>query len=128
MSEYELVSSLARFWGGMGVILSAIFLLRKDSLKTLADDFENVGALSFSIGLMTLFVGLASVSIYSRFSFDWRVIITLFGWVSLAKGVWIITMPKSVKSLIQSGFYSNYAKASLVILGVVGLFLIIKSF
>jgi hypothetical protein len=128
MSEYELINSLARFWGGMGLILSLIFLLRKDSLKSLITEFENVGSLSFSVGLMTLFIGLASASIYSRISFDWRVILTIFGWASIAKGVWIITMPKNVKGVIESKFYNNYAKASLVILGGLGLFLLIKSF
>lgn len=47
-------------------------------------------------GIMAIIFGFIITEYHNIWTNDWRVIITVIGWIALAKGVWLIAFPKSV--------------------------------
>jgi len=84
---------LAKFWGWLLVIISLIFLFKKrtflEEIYRLAED-KGFALLS---GYVAFIVGLMTVILHNVWVADWRVIITVFGWISLIKGVTRIGFP-----------------------------------
>ncbi len=53
----------------------------------------------FLAGLLTLVTGLAIVLTHNVWVFNWPVIITILGWLSIVGGVFRILFPDSVQSM-----------------------------
>ena len=62
-------------------------------------------AVVFVWGLFTLIVGLAIVLVHNNWVKNWTVIITIFGWAGLIKGIWLIAFPDSVGEFFK--FYEK---------------------
>jgi hypothetical protein len=56
----------------------------------------------FLSGLLTLVAGLAIVLAHNVWEFNWPVIITILGWLSVGGGVFRILFPDSVQSMGKS--------------------------
>jgi len=83
---------LVQFWGWFFVIESLIYLFRlKVFLERLGDRaFVTLdGYLSFTLGLVTIILHNIWVA-------DWRVIITVLGWLFLLRGVVRISFPETI--------------------------------
>lgn len=91
---------LAQFWGWLLIIFCSIFLLRRKAL------FEEIFELSsdkgFTVlsGYIALVLGLVSILFHNVWSGDWRVLITIIGWISLVKGILRIGFPKFVEKTV----------------------------
>lgn len=98
----EISIFLAQFWGWLLVILCLIFLLRK---KVLSEELfrlvEDKGFALFS-GYLALIVGLVTVILHNVWVADWRVVITIFGWISLIKGIMRIGFPEIPQKLVPT--------------------------
>lgn len=83
----ELTLFFAQFWGWLLVIVGTIFLFRKNAL--LEELFSLVKDSGFTLisGYLALTLGLATVLLHNVWVADWRVVITIFGWMSVLKGV-----------------------------------------
>jgi len=97
---------LARFWGSLFIILGlssigANFLGRV--IKYTEDK-----SITISTGYITFLLGLASVVAHNLWVTDWRIAVTLLGWVTLLKGIEKIAFPDRVNKLAQN-FKKNSA-------------------
>ncbi len=128
MEQFIVTEFLARFWGGLGLVFALIFLLKRGFLKSLLGEFDHLGALSASMGFISVMIGIASLSLYSKWTFDWRVIITFFGWATLIKGVRILVIPDALKNLIHSEKFAKFANTMIFIMGVLSFYLFTKGF
>ena len=92
-------SFLAKFWGWLLVIVCLIFLLRK---KSLDDMFRLVKDKGFTLlsGYLALVLGLVTVILHNVWVADWRVVVTIFGWISLIKGTSRIAFPEAVQKVV----------------------------
>ena len=90
---------LARFWGGFGLIVSFLYLIRPNLLKNVIKEFDHESGTTIDAGYVTLILGVASLALYGKWSFDWRVLITIFGWLSVFKGARILAFPEYLKTL-----------------------------
>jgi len=80
----------AQFFGWYMVIMGLLILVKgKVFLEELLKMVENKSFLLLS-GYLTLFLGLTTVILHNVWVEDWRVIITIFGWLTLIKGVLLI--------------------------------------
>ncbi|MDP3990052.1 MAG: hypothetical protein Q8Q01_02495 [archaeon] len=111
---------LARFWGLFLLILGLIFLIRKKLLK---DIFIMSKDNSFMLitGFMSLIVGLITLILHNLWALDWRVIVTIFGWLSLAKGIVRLGSPnftrKTIKLFKDKSLLINGLLILMIILG-----------
>ena len=103
----ELSLFLAKLFGIYMLIVAAMWLVRRDAMtQTMVELFEN-RALLFLSGLLALAVGIAMVIGHSVWELNWRGLITLIGYLSIAKGIARIAYPevpqKAVSRLLKSG-------------------------
>lgn len=95
----EIAAVVAQFWGWLTVILSLIFLFRARTIfEEIFEMAEDKGFLLVS-GYFTLVLGLVTVLTHNLWISDARVVVTIFGWLSLVKGVVIIGFPGLSKNI-----------------------------
>jgi hypothetical protein len=73
---------------GIGVLLNPQFY------KKLLDDYSENLAVVYLGGLIALAIGYLLTTFHNIWVKDWPVIITLIGWIALAKGLLILVLPK----------------------------------
>ena len=118
---------LAKFWGILITVICLILLLWKERYKAFIAKFSDEGLLYFS-GFFALIIGSASVAVHNLWVSDWRAIITIFGYASIAKGVLRLSAPELVfkwaKKFENSTLYSTVLTISLIL----GLYLLYIGF
>jgi len=87
---------LAKFWGWFLVTVSIVYLLQRKVLLSEISKLMNDRGFSILSGYIAFTIGLVSVLLHNIWIFDWRIIITIFGWLSLIKGIIRIGFPKMV--------------------------------
>ena len=90
---------LAQLIGPVLIVIGVGLLLKKTEFREMATDFLSSRALIFVSGLLTLVTGLAIVLTHNVWEFNWPVIITILGWLSIFGGVFRILFPDSVQSM-----------------------------
>ena len=74
----------------MGPILLAVglsFLINEKSARAMAKDVFGSPGLIILFGIVDLLLGLVLVAIHNVWVMDWRVIITVLGWLSIVRGL-----------------------------------------
>ena len=90
---------LAQFFGWYMIIMGVIILVRGEAfLEELLKEIEDKGFLLLG-GYLTLFLGLGMVILHNIWTEDWRVIITILGWLTLLKGILLIAFSKEYLNL-----------------------------
>ncbi|MBI3342427.1 hypothetical protein HY024_04875 [Candidatus Curtissbacteria bacterium] len=110
---------LAKFWGVTLFVTCGGLLLNKKLYFEFvrASKIESIALIS---GLVAVLSGAFLVSIYNVWSFDYRGLLTLLGWLTLLKGVAVFIVPKSALSLARrvksndSLFYSSVGVSFLI--------------
>jgi hypothetical protein len=102
---------------GIGVTASA------QGFRVMAEEFLASRALIFVAGLLAFLPGLAIVLTHNLWVGDWRVIITILGWLGLVGGAFRLLFPLEVRSiggaLLKSGSVLRIAGAAIIVLGLV---------
>ena len=68
-------------------------VIKRDAYIKLMDDFSKSMGLLFITGLLTITVGFLLVTFHNVWVMGWTVIITIFGWIALIKGIGILMFP-----------------------------------
>jgi hypothetical protein len=87
---------LGQLWGITIVVVSFTLLINPDRLDKLVREMENEAAMFFG-GIITLIIGVAMVLAHNIWVLDWRLSLTLLGWLSILKGLDILFLPKRMK-------------------------------
>jgi hypothetical protein len=90
----EPVIFFARFWGWLTLSFSAILFLRPAALLDLKLRVVQDRSLGLAYGIMTLVLGIASVILVHEWTWHWHVLVTIFGWLALLKGLIVIGFPE----------------------------------
>lgn len=99
---------IARILGPASFIVALGLLLNRDFYLKVFDDFINNTAFLYMGGLMALILGLVMIINHNIWEPSWVVIITIYGWLALTKGVLLTVFPKSVKAFTR--LYHNNPK------------------
>lgn len=84
---------LAKFWGWFMVMFYVLLLIYPKRIKQLFT-FAKDDRFIIVISVITMILGLLNVLLHNVWTTDWRLIITLFGWSSLLKGITQFAFPK----------------------------------
>ena len=114
------VNFLAELWGICIVVVSFALLVRESHLKKLYASIESEQGL-FLWGVISLVIGVSMVLTYNVWVWQWQLIITILGWISLIKGLALLLMPESVKKYTKKMETSQYVPYALVIAVIIGL-------
>jgi hypothetical protein len=88
----------ALFWGWLTVIAAAMFFIRPKALHDVKHLIVENRAFGLTYGFLSLFLGLASVLLHNVWELNWHVLITIFGWLALIKGILVIAWPEISKN------------------------------
>jgi len=89
----------ARFIGPVMLVAAVAMLLDRNAIRAIAEDFMNSPALIYIAGVLTLVMGIAIITFHNFWVMDWRVIITMFGYIAVVSGVFRMAFPTKVKQL-----------------------------
>ena len=84
---------IAKYIGPVMLVAAVAGLLNSKQIVAIFEDFIKSPALIFIAGVMTLVMGLTLVIFHNHWVADWRVIITIFGWIGIAGGIMRMAFP-----------------------------------
>jgi hypothetical protein len=82
---------------GVGMVFG--MLLEGDAYSSLAKEFIASRALIFVTGALALTAGLAVVNAHNLWVPDWRVIVTILGWLLIVRGIFNLVFPATMQTL-----------------------------
>lgn len=90
---------LSRFWGSLFLILGLATVGAKFLGRVI--QYTNDKTITISTGYITFLLGLATVTAHNLWVKDWRVAVTILGWITLFKGMEKIAFPDRVNKKAQ---------------------------
>ena len=120
---------LARLLGPTFVAIALGKLINPGMYERMIAEALHPGILLYLSGLLSLLAGLAIINLHNTWCTDWRLIITVLGWLMAIGGMARIVVPQ-VAIAIGSSIYSGRAPTIVIalIIGVLGIFLSIKGY
>jgi hypothetical protein len=115
---------LARLMGPTFVVIALGMLINLGMYESMIAEALHPGVVFYLSGLLSLLAGLAIVNLHNRWQVDWRVIITVLGWLMTIGGIMRIILPQftvAVGATIYSGRASTIVVA--LVVGTLGAFL-----
>ena len=85
---------LAKLIGPVCLVIGIALLINGAAFRTLAGEFLNNPALMFLSGVITLPAGLAVVLTHNVWTADWRILITILGWLAVIGGLFRLLAPQ----------------------------------
>jgi hypothetical protein len=90
----EITTYLARFWGSLFMILGGSTIAVGFLGKVIK--YTEDRTITISTGYITFLLGLFTVVFHNLWVADWRVAVTLLGWITLFKGIEKIGFPNRI--------------------------------
>jgi hypothetical protein len=112
---------------GIGMVVG--LMTEGDAYPALLKEFVGSRALIFLMGALTLVAGLAIVNAHNLWVPDWRVVVTVLGWLFIFRGILALVFPTLVQRLgedVSAG--STGIIAGAVVTLVLGVFLSIMGY
>jgi len=111
---------LARLIGPLFLVIGIGMLFNGDVYRAMAEEILRSVPLIYLTGILSLLGGLALLHFHNIWALDWRVIITVVGWLSVIGGVARMLVPQ-VGQAIGSSLFSH--QVTQVVGGIVTLIL-----
>ena len=120
---------LARLIGPTFVAIALGMLINLSIYESMIAEALHTGILFYLSGLLSLLAGLAIVNLHNTWCTDWRVILTVLGWLMTIGGIIRIVVPQ-IAVAIGSNIYGGRAPtiAVALIVGTLGAFLSLKGY
>ena len=87
---------LAKLIGPVMIVIGLAVLINQEEFRKLSQEFIASRALLFLSGFIILPVGLAIVLVHNVWRLDWRVLITILGWLMTIGGAIRLLAPRLV--------------------------------
>jgi len=111
-SEY-----IAKLIGPAMLAIAAFILINRSQFERMAEQFAENYAVIVITGMGMLLGGIAIVQAHNVWVGDWRVLITVFGWLAGVGGAFRIVFPNAVADMAE-GFIHNRTLTSAVAVGM----------
>jgi hypothetical protein len=113
---------LARLIGPVMLVVGLAVFANQRAFRDMAEEFLASPALLFLSGMLIMPMGLAIVLTHNVWAADWRVLVTLFGWLNAIGGavrllapVWVI---RTGLAMLRRPYFVPLAAAIWVVLGL----------
>jgi hypothetical protein len=90
---------LAKLIGPLLATIGIALIFNAETFRVMATEFLKSYSLIYMAGLLALTAGLAIVNTHNEWTGDWRIVITLLGWLCVIGGVVRIVFPRAVEAL-----------------------------
>src|SRR6266516_3650145 len=113
---------LARLIGPVMLVVGLAVFANPRGFRDMAEEFMASRALMFLSGLILTPAGLAIVLTHNVWTADWRVLITLLGWLAAIGGALRLFGPlfvvKAGQAVLNKPYFTSIAAAIWVVLGL----------
>ena len=113
---------LARLIGPVMLVVGLAVFANPRGFREMSEEFLASRALLFLSGLILMPAGLAIVLTHNLWSADWRVLITLLGWLAAIGGALRLFGPlfvlKAGHAMLNKPYFTSIAAAIWVVLGL----------
>ena len=90
---------LAKLIGPFLAVCGVALIFNADAFRAIGDEIVKNPALIYIAGVLALATGLAIVNTHNDWTADWRVAITLSGWLCVVAGVMRLVFPRVVETI-----------------------------
>ncbi|MDX1379634.1 MAG: hypothetical protein R3233_00870 [Xanthomonadales bacterium] len=118
------VEFIALLLGSVYVAVGLGMLVDSERYRGMAEEFFSSPALTYLGGIMAFAAGVTMVYLHHAWTADWRVIVTVIGWLALVKGVLLLVLPSPATRLWTPLLHAN-ARLRAVSVPVIGLGLVL---
>jgi hypothetical protein len=118
---------LAKLIGPILVLAAAGLLLNRKIMDAVAREILGSAVFLSFLGLLDFAVGLAIVLNHNLWVADWRVIITILGWLLIIRGAARVLIPDQLKGFATK-FLKNKNAVTAALAGTLGLGLVLSYF
>ena len=113
---------LARLIGPVMLVIGLAVFANPRGFREMAEEFMASRALMFLSGFLIMPAGLAIVLTHNVWTADWRVLITIFGWLNVIGGALRLFGPlfvvKAGHAMLNKPYFTLVAAAIWVVLGL----------
>ncbi len=112
---------LAKVVGIYMILAGLLVALKHHSLREMINEYFNSPALVMIGGMMSVIIGLLLVVSHNVWELNWKIVITLMGYLTLFKGIlhWFFTeSAASWASKFSAGKFNLYASIVMIMLGI----------
>jgi len=114
---------LAKFIGLVLLFIGVAILVNREWYRQLITNFFDDRGLLYLSGMLALVTGVAIVLVHNVWTPDWRILITLLGWIAIMRGVMRLTFPalsmRSAKKFSTTTTPTTFGGVGVLVLGVI---------
>ena len=118
---------LAKVVGIYFVVICLLVLIKRKFFQQVLQSFASSKAVIFLGSILALIIGLLLVISHNVWETNWRVIITIAGWLALIKGILLMVMPEKFMNWSAKAF-KTVVPVGCIIMIIVGAYLIYIGF
>ncbi|MFZ1676755.1 MAG: hypothetical protein WAT91_05750 [Saprospiraceae bacterium] len=119
---------LAKIMGLFGALTTFTIILRYKLYLSMEDIVSKNPATMYLSGFMFLLLGILVVVSHSVWTLDWRLTITIIGWLLMAKGLMRILIPDFITAMLIKKQTEKRFIVGEITLFVISIFLIYQGF
>ncbi|MBI4548126.1 MAG: hypothetical protein HY707_09105 [Ignavibacteriae bacterium] len=119
---------LAKVIGLFGAISTLAIIIRYETHLVMEENAVQSPAVIYLSGFLFLLLGILVTVSHQVWTRDWRVVITILGWLLLAKGLMRIFFPEAVKKFIEKKRNDRRFLLAEVVTFFISLYLIYQGF
>ena len=93
---------IAKILGPLFVVVGASMLINRDFFRKVMEDYSKNTALVFFTGVCPLVFGIVILLLHNVWVANWTVLITIFGWGGIIKGIWLLLFPNTISKFMQA--------------------------
>ena len=113
---------LAKFWGWYLIIFFTILSFNPKRILQLLKDLQDQKFVIL-ISFIAIIIGLLNILTHNIWEPDWRLIITLIGWISLIIGLSLFIFPARTSKVLEN-FNVKFVQLMYMLLLIIGVFLL----
>ncbi len=117
---------LAKFWGWFFVLFFALLIFYPKRIKQMFSFVKNEPFMLI-LSILGILIGLLNILLHNIWVKDWRILITLFGWFSLIKGISQFAFPGFANNWIRNIDF-KWFQFFLFIMFLIGLLLLNQAY
>ena len=93
---------IVKILGPCFLVVALGIMFNREFYQKVMEDFCKNSALMFFGGMFPLVIGLVIVLSHNVWVSSWPVIITIYGWAGILKGIWLLVFPNSAAKFTQA--------------------------
>ncbi len=117
---------LLKFWGWYCVIFFFVLSFNPKRIKQIVDDLQDQ-KFTILISFIAIVIGLLNVLAHNVWEANISILVTIFGWAALIKGILLFTFPKFMVARIAV-FNIKFVQVMYILLFFIGIFLLNEAY